>query len=206
MSETNPVQGNQPTSRSLLRSTLIAAAVAVLILVTIVMPAEYGVDLTGIGRVLGLTEMGKIKRALAAEAAAQETVVANPGDSARPNVVGAPAAASSADTSSDRVTTIALEPGQAREIKLVMRKGARAQYSWSTDRGVVSHTTHGDTVNAPPGKFHEYSKGTGVRADSGVIVAVFTGNHGWYWRNRTREVVTVTLRTRGEYDDLKEIK
>jgi hypothetical protein len=205
MSETNPVQHNQPASRNLLRSTLIAAAVAVVILVTIVMPAEYGVDPTGLGGVLGLTEMGKIKRALAAEAAGQ-TVAANPADSAQPNVVTPPAASSSSDTSSDRVTTIALEPGQAREIKLLMRKGARAQYSWSTDRGVVSHTTHGDTVNAPPGKFHEYGKGTGVRADSGVIVAVFTGNHGWYWRNRTKEVVTVTLRTRGEYDDLKEIK
>jgi hypothetical protein len=206
MSETNPVQDNQPTSRSLLRSTLIAAAVAVVILVAIVMPAEYGVDPTGVGRVLGLTKMGKIKRALAAEAAAETTVATTPADSVRPNVASSAAAASSADTSSDRVTSIALGPGQAREIKLVMRKGARAQYSWSTDRGVVSHTTHGDTVNAPPGKFHEYAKGTGVRADSGVIVAVFTGNHGWYWRNRTKEVVTVTLRTRGEYDDLKEIK
>jgi hypothetical protein len=204
MSEMNPVQGNEASSRSLLRSTLIAAVVAAVILVTIVMPAEYGVDPTGVGRVLGLTEMGRIKRALAAEAAAQ-TTVATPADSARPNVVAVPAA-SAADTSSDRVTTIALEPGQAREIKLAMRKGARANYSWSTDGGVVSHTTHGDTANAPPGKFHEYGRGTGVRADSGVIVAVFTGNHGWYWRNRTREVVTVTLRTRGDYDGLEEIK
>ena len=206
MSGVNPVPANaQLTARSLLRSTLIAASAAAVILVTVVLPAEYGVDPTGVGRMLGLTEMGRIKRALAEEAVPQPAATSSPADSAGQNAAAGPST-SAADTSAVRVTTVALQPGQAREIKLVMRRGARARYSWSTDRGVVSHTTHGDTLNAPPGAYHEYSKGTGVRADSGVIVAVFTGNHGWFWRNRTRDVVTVTLRTSGEYDDLKEIQ
>lgn len=58
-----------PTSRQLIRSAIIAVVVATLILVTCVLPAEYGVDLTGVGRVLGLTQMGEVKRALAEEAA-----------------------------------------------------------------------------------------------------------------------------------------
>ncbi len=56
--------------RRLLRSTLIALAVAVLLLVTVVLPAEYGIDATGVGRVLGLTRMGEIKTRLAKEVAA----------------------------------------------------------------------------------------------------------------------------------------
>ena len=56
--------------RRLLRSTLIALAVAGLLLVTIVLPAEYGIHPTGVGRVLGLTRMGEIKTRLAKEAAA----------------------------------------------------------------------------------------------------------------------------------------
>jgi hypothetical protein len=56
--------------RRLLRSTLIALAVAALLLVTVVLPAEYGIDPTGVGRVLGLTRMGEIKTRLAREAAA----------------------------------------------------------------------------------------------------------------------------------------
>lgn len=28
----------------------------------------------------------------------------------------------------------------------------------------------------------------------------------WFWRNRGRELVTVTLRTHGDYQELKEIK
>jgi hypothetical protein len=54
----------------MLRSVLIALAVAVVLLFTVVLPAEYGIDPTGVGRVLGLTRMGEIKVRLAKEAAA----------------------------------------------------------------------------------------------------------------------------------------
>ena len=57
-----------PSSAHLLRSTIIAGVSAVAILVTVVLPAEYGVDPTRIGGVLGLTEMGEIKSQLAEEA------------------------------------------------------------------------------------------------------------------------------------------
>ena len=33
--------------------------------------------------------------------------------------------------------------------------------------------------------------------------AAFTGNHGWYWRNRGKADVKVILRTRGEYTEIK---
>lgn len=61
-----------PDGRRLVRSTVIAAAVALAILITIVLPAEYGIDPTRIGRALGLTQMGEIKVRLAREAAADQ--------------------------------------------------------------------------------------------------------------------------------------
>ena len=66
---TPPPDALAPTSRQLIRSTAIAFVVAALLLVTCVLPAEYGVDPTGIGRLLGLTQMGEVKMALAEEAA-----------------------------------------------------------------------------------------------------------------------------------------
>ncbi|WP_255530380.1 hypothetical protein [Novosphingobium sp. NBM11] len=48
-----PSQAELPSSGQLIRSTVIAAVTAVALLVTIVLPAEYGVDPTGIGRALG---------------------------------------------------------------------------------------------------------------------------------------------------------
>ena len=59
-----------PTSAQLVRSTLIAAVGAAALLVTVVLPSEYAIDPTGIGRALGLTQMGEIKMQLAAEAKA----------------------------------------------------------------------------------------------------------------------------------------
>ena len=59
-----------PTSAQLIRSTAIAAVSAVAILVTVVLPAEYNIDPTGIGGALGLAEMGEIKTQLAEEAEA----------------------------------------------------------------------------------------------------------------------------------------
>lgn len=65
-----PTLDDLPSSKQLLRSTLIALVAAIAILVGIVLPSEYAIDPTGIGRVLGLTEMGEIKTQLAEEAAA----------------------------------------------------------------------------------------------------------------------------------------
>jgi hypothetical protein len=204
-----------PSSRALFRSTLIAAGVALVLLTTVVLPAEYGVDPTGVGRLLGLTEMGEIKVALAKEAAVADSVeTAARASAARDSVqsgspsapVAAPAAApatahaSGSDSSNSHVTEIVLRPNEGKEIKLAMRKDARVTYSWSTDKGVVNYDTHAD---APGISYHGYGKGTSKPSDEGVLVAAFDGMHGWFWRNRGKETVTVTLRTNGDYQELK---
>ena len=70
MYNSKPLNTDLPSSRQLLRSTIIAFIVAVVLLVTVVLPSEYAIDPTGVGRMLGLTEMGEIKGQLAEEAAA----------------------------------------------------------------------------------------------------------------------------------------
>jgi hypothetical protein len=206
-----------PSSRKLLRSTIIAAATALLLLVTVVLPAEYGVDPTGVGRVLGLTKMGEIKAQLAREAAADaasDSVIAvaagNVTDagasslpaatSDTPTAAGATGGAGKADT-----VQVTLRPGQGREIKLEMKKGARVTYSWSTDKGVVNYDTHADRSEPPAIKYHGYAKGQSTPSDTGELVAAFDGMHGWFWRNRTGDALTVTLRTSGDYTELREI-
>lgn len=206
-----------PSSRKLIRSTVIAAAVAALLLVTVVMPAEYGVDPSGVGRVLGLTEMGEIKAQLAKEAAADAaadlaagtTPAAVPAPQATP-ITAVPAAlpppvAPAATPKTDEVS-VTLRPNEGKEIKLAMQKGARVNYSWSTDRGVVNYDTHADRTAPPAIKYHGYAKGQAKPSDEGVLVAAFDGMHGWFWRNRTREPVTVTLRTSGDYSELKRVE
>jgi hypothetical protein len=65
-----PNNNELPSTAKLIKSTVIALVVALVLLVTVVIPAEYGIDPTGASRVLGLVEMGEIKSALHAEAEA----------------------------------------------------------------------------------------------------------------------------------------
>jgi hypothetical protein len=201
----SPSLNDLPSSRALLRSTVIAAGVALLLLVLVVLPAEYGVDATGMGRLLGLTRMGEIKR----ELAAQE------GDAApSPTTASSPAATVSSPAPSDTVrgvsrtdtVRVTIQPGKGREIKLEMAEGATVNFRWTTDGAVVNYDMHADRHAEPAIKYHGYKKGQGVSSDEGVLTAAFGGMHGWFWRNRTSAPVTVTLVANGAYSAWKEIE
>ena len=204
-----PEVSDLPTSRQLVRSTLVAAGAAAAILVTIVLPSEYGVDPTGIGRVLGLTEMGKIKVQLAQEAAATASVPNPPGApaAARPTAVVPVASAPSADAEPATAArqdqmSVTLAPGEAAEIKVKADKGARIGFEWAVFGGHVNYDTHAD---APGVSYHGYGKGRESTGERGEIVAAFDGSHGWFWRNRSRGSVTVVLRTNGSYSDIRRV-
>jgi hypothetical protein len=100
-------------------------------------------------------------------------------------------------------TRVTLKPNQGLEVKLVMAKGAKVDYTWQTVDGVVNHDTHGEPPAGVAGKAHRYSKGVQVTGDKGLLVAAFDGEHGWFWRNRMDKDVTVVLTTKGQYSDLK---
>ena len=206
-----PNRAELPTSRQLIRSTVIAVVTAGVLLITAVLPAEYGIDPTGIGNALGLKKMGEIKTALAREAAggAQRSP---PSADAAPSAITTPKAEALASPSptpeftgkSDEVT-VSLKPGQAAEVKLDMRKGAKVTYEWTVRGGVVNVDAHGDPVNPPAGFYHGYGKGRQMSKDTGVLQAAFDGKHGWFWRNRSNSAVTVTLITNGEYTAIKRV-
>lgn len=207
-----PSRAELPSSKQLMRSTIIAAIVAAVLLVTVVFPSEYGKDWTGMGRILGLTEMGEIKVELAREAAADAAAAdaersaapAQPMAGATTTAPAAPAPASVAAPSAAGANwrdefAVTLAPGQGIEIKLIMKEGERASFSWAVEGGVVNYDTHGDGS----GRSISYVKGRAVQEDQGELVAAFTGNHGWFWRNRGKADVKLTLRTGGQYSEMK---
>jgi hypothetical protein len=216
-----PTRAELPSTRQLIRSTIIALVAAIVLLVTVVLPAEHGIDPTGIGRVLQLTEMGEIKTQLAAEAEAdrlrdsQQTPEPQPAPDQRSGLFGkivatfliAPAAAnesySVAQAQKSDETVFTLKPTEGVEYKLTMAKGARVDFNWSVQAGVVNYDMHGTPRTG--GKEKSYKTGRAVKGDAGVLTAEFDGAHGWFWRNRGKETVTVTLRTTGDYADIKKM-
>jgi hypothetical protein len=119
-----PAIGELPSARQLNRATLIAAGVATVLLVTIVLPAEYGVDPVGTGRLLGLTEMGAMKRD-AARAAAEPIGADSEDISLDPE----PPLTFSAQAGEQNLT---LQPRQGREVKATMQAGGEFDYEWKT--------------------------------------------------------------------------
>lgn len=197
-----PARSDLPTTKELLKSTGIALVAAGALLVTVVLPAEYGVDPTRVGSVLGLTEMGRIKRQLAQEAdldAARDAAIANAPMQAL-SAVPPPVPPAAPGGRSDR-TVITLAPDQGAEIKLVMKAGAVARYSWSSNGGKVNFDVHADRPGTP---YHGYGKGSSPR-EEGELKAAFDGSHGWFWRNRTGAPVTITLTTEGAYSEIKRV-
>ncbi|NLS14870.1 transmembrane anchor protein [Vibrio sp. SM6] len=213
-----PNRAELPTTKQLVRSTLIAVGAAIALLITVILPAEYAVDPTGVGKVLGLAEMGEIKAQLAREAEEDQANIAvaaisNPrqNESAKeePRVVSqqveiaslkAESAVTIAPVWKDRMM-IALKPGQGAEVKLLMEKGQIAQFEWVAKGGPVNFDTHGDGN----GNSISYEKGRGVPDDKGELEAAFTGNHGWFFRNRNDKTVMVILKTNGDYAEMKRV-
>ena len=220
-----PNREELPSTAKLVRSTIIAAIVALFLLVTVVMPAEYALDPTGAGRLLGLTEMGEIKEQLAEEAAADEAAqmvaVQSSVDQKTPEVkepvvdeaVEEPAPSPEVEVApaepapepeiaepqwQDEVRVV-LTPGEGTEFKLTMEEGATARFSWVSQGGPINFDTHGDGG----GQSISYEKGRGVPEDEGELVAAFTGNHGWFFRNRNDNNITLVLRTSGDYGELR---
>jgi hypothetical protein len=252
------VQSVPATPGGLIRSTLIAAGAAGAVLVLFWLPAEYGIDPTGVGGLTGLTEMGAIKSQLAAEAeadsqaaaassvvlsspapaalaeevvqrldsidaklAALTAVIGTPVDAAEPMAAPEPAPEPAPELApvaeapaSDPVeaavaeavvsewrdeVSYTLAPGEGIEVKLVMEEGQIARFAWTANGGVVNYDTHADGGR----QSISYEQGRAVPEQAGELVAAFTGNHGWFWRNRTDAPVTVTLRTSGEYSEMR---
>lgn len=207
-----PTRAELPTSRQLLRSTAIAVAAAATLLVTVVLPAEYAIDPTGVGRMLGLTSMGEIKSQLAQESETNRKEIAPPsnGPEKRSGLFGRAfvyllfneAHAQPAGKADEMSLTLA--PAEGVEVKLGMKAGARANYSWTASGGGLNYDLHGSPASG--GAEKSYKKGRNEASDQGIVTAAFDGSHGWFWRNRTSSPVSITLKVNGEYSEIKRMK
>lgn len=188
-----------PSNRQLGRMSVVAAIGAVAIGVMVYLPAEYGIDPTGVGSVLGLTEMGEIKQQLAKEAAEDEKLHGSQDSSSLiDGVLGLFVSSAHAQDAWKDVVTFTLEPGAYTEIKATMEKGATLTYAWMADGGRINFDLHAHAG----GENVTYEKGRGETSGAGSFKTPFAGDHGWFWRNRDKSAVTVTLQMRGDYSGI----
>jgi hypothetical protein len=100
--------------------------------------------------------------------------------------------------------TVTIAPAKRIEVKLVMKKGEKATFEWSTNGAEVGYNLHGEVPTDPSVKAHIYQRGSS-KGEKGSIEAVFDGVHGWSWRNTGEQPVTVTVKASGQFSALKKM-
>jgi hypothetical protein len=166
----------------------VALLVAGLVLVAVVLPAEYGVDPLGTGARFGLLPLGELGKQVAA--------LDQSATSRQPNE--APIVAAEERPFHGETVTFTLAPRGSIEYKYRLEKGKALLYSWSAT-APVDYELHAEPDGAPKGYAQSYEKESARDRAAGTLTAPFTGIHGWFWENRTDREATVTLTTAGFY-------
>lgn len=184
-----------PSKASLIKATVGAALLGGTLLVTTVLPAEYGIDPTGLGKAMGLTILNR----------SADSVPANPVVSSALAVVATPDSSpvrKRDEAYQTKTFSLKLAPGQGTEIKAIMEQGERFVFNWEVEGGVVNFDMHGEPPNAAKDEFTSYWFARNIPSSSGSFTAPFKGTHGWYWRNRTDNPVTVHVSMSGFFRDV----
>ncbi len=151
---------------------------AIGILVLAVLPAEYGIDPTGLGKRLGLTALA--------------TTVDD-------EIVDPIAVSCNEELSQWKdVITLVVPPHSGLEYKFQLVKGATLEYAWKTNGEQLYFDFHGEPKGDKTGYFKSFQISTDSQA-SGALIAPFEGIHGWYWENKTLSPITLFLNTKGSY-------
>lgn len=163
--------------KSIVLATIAAILLALLLFIIAVLPAEYGIDPTGLGKKLGLTQLS----------AAAEDIIDPMVASCREQL--------GQWTDS---TTIVVPVHSGLEYKFMLQKAATLDYVWHTDGAKVYFDLHGEREGDNSGYFKSFKVGS-ENQFSGAINTEFTGPHGWYFENKTTAPITILLNTKGSY-------
>lgn len=161
--------GNSPSAKSIVTASIIAFVVAILVLLSAILPAEFGVDPLRTGELFGLTALSRTNAPIEAQDETHKT---------------------------DFVEFI-LEPFQSVEYKYLMDLDAPMLFSWVADAEVY-YDMHAEPAGLGEEYAESFEQGNADR-QMGSYHAPFTGIHGWFWENRSGRTLSVRLYTSGFY-------
>ncbi len=207
---------DSPSQGNLLKGAMLALVAAVVVTVLFVLPAEFGVDPTGIGAKLGLLDLAEsAEPAQSGASSGGNTLVegtwpAIPDefDFYEPDIVGDPYSRTQAGKFRSDTITIELDVGEQTEYIAIMKQGNAFVYHWELEKGIVYtdfHADPGENAAGYPDRYYVRYAESETGENSGSLVAPFAGNHGWYWLNIEEEPITITLEIHGYYDRVEEL-
>ena len=171
------------TKATLFKYTLVSMIFAAITLLTIILPAEYNIDPTGIGQTLGLTVFHNVK--------AEKTTTLT-SEKVSEKVSGKVKWAI-------ETIEIMVPALSGVEYKFTMQQHKKLSYEWSTNGSALYFDLHGEPEGDTTGYFESYAIAT-LKGMEGSFTTPFSGDHGWYWKNTSNTPITVQLTVKGEFE------
>lgn len=197
-----------PSGNQLIKSVLGTIVAAIILLVLIVLPAEYGIDITGFGRLTGLNDLAApaantitIRDVTGGNETLREVQIPDAGD---PTPLPNPAVfQDEAQVVKTETLRIEIPAGGETEVKTKLQEGKVVIYEWRVEGGDVYVDYHGHDPSFGPDFFVRYQEiQEGATQSQGSLVAPFAGEHGWFWLNYNEQPVVITLTVTGFYDEV----
>ncbi len=194
--------------RKILKSIILAFFIGTIILLVAVLPAEYGIDLLGTGKLFGFSKLHnkevEMNKTSTSGLNFKKIILNDVGSSTdilKPIEANNPPPKQQFLKREDVIKVI-VPAKKGIEYKVKMLKYGSMKYEWSTTDQIVFTDFHGEVKqdNPPKDVFYEsytvaYSNNMG-----GTLTAPFEGKHGWYFKNLIDDDVVVIIKLKGEYE------
>jgi hypothetical protein len=205
---------NQPNLNKgqLLKSLIIALIIGTIVLLTAVLPAEYGIDPLGTGKLFGFSKLyqgneqienNEIYSSLNFKKIKMEKL-GSPQSIPKPIEADNPPPEVQYSEREDTIEVI-VPAKKGIEYKFKSLKYGRTKYEWTTAKGIVYIDFHGEVKQENSSKNVFYESYTLAYSNNmaGTLTAPFEGKHGWYFRNETNEDIIIAIRLNGQYELFK---
>ena len=205
---------NQPNLNKgqLLKSLIIALLIGTVVLLTAVLPAEYGLDPLGTGELFGFSKLyqGNDKAETTDTNSSlnfkkiKMEKLGSPQSVLKPSEANNPPPEVQYRQREDTIEVV-VPAEKGIEYKFKSLKYGSTKYEWATDKGIVYIDFHGEVKQENPPKNVFYESYTLAYSNNmaGTLTAPFEGKHGWYFRNETDDDIIVTIRLNGHYELFK---
>lgn len=198
--------------KKIIKATIISMIIGFVLLITAVLPAEFGMDPTGAGKLFGFSRLyipeggevatgGAGKMTLAGIPLIKMEKAGSEPDVPRPLEADDPAPEVQLTHREDSVEVI-VPAGKGIEYKVNMFKHGKLKYEWKTNDAIVYFDFHGEVKQKNTSKAVYFESYTIANSNNmvGMFLAPYEGKHGWFFRNNGSEDVKVTLRLKGQYE------
>lgn len=201
------------SKRTIIKAVITALLTGGLVLVTAVLPAEYGIDPLGTGKIFGFSRLYVSKDSTVSSSvintiSQQKFPLIKLEEAGSGPEIKKPAEADNPSPSKqypqrEDSVQVTVKAGKGIEYKIKMLKYGEMKYEWTTDNGTLFFDFHGEVKEANSVKDKEvyYESYTVAYSNNmvGTFLSPFEGRHGWYFRNKGTKDIIVTLRLKGQY-------